>query len=150
MRAARAGAILAAALCLAAAGDPAERLGDAHREARARAIFRETRCLVCQGELIDDFDFELARDLRRIVRGQVAAGRSDREVRDFLVARYGDFVLFRPRLTAANALLWSAPFLAAGLGVILFVRRRRNAAAPGPLTAEEEARIAALDADKAL
>jgi len=137
-------AILAAILCLAAAGDPAERLPDGRQEARARAIFRETRCLVCQGQSIDDSDSELARDLRRIVRDQVAAGRSDGAIRDFLVARYGEFVLFRPRLTLTNGLLWGGPFLAAAIGAVLLVRRRRTGGEPEALSAEEEVRIAAL------
>jgi cytochrome c-type biogenesis protein CcmH len=144
MSLARPAAIVAALACLAAAGDPDQRLPDRGKEARARALFQETRCLVCQGQSIDDSDSELAGDLRRIIRGQVATGRSDGAIRDFLVARYGDFVLFRPRFTAANALLWGAPFLAAGVGVVLFVRRRRHLAATDALSPEEEARLAAL------
>jgi cytochrome c-type biogenesis protein CcmH len=147
MRLARPATVLAALWCLAAAGDPAERLADSHREARARAIFRETRCLVCQGESIDDSDSELARDLRRIIRGQVAAGRDDSQVRDFLVSRYGDFVLFRPRLTATNVLLWGAPFVVAALGAVLLIRRRKSPSATAALSPEEEARVAALGGD---
>jgi len=149
MNLARPAAILAAILCLAASSDPDERLTDSRQEARARALFQETRCLVCQGQSIDDSDSELAHDLRRIIRGQVAAGRSDGAIRDFLVARYGEFVLFRPRLTATNTLLWGAPFLAAGLGVVLFLRRRKTRDAVAALTSEEEARLADLRGDDA-
>ncbi|HEY5107706.1 MAG TPA: cytochrome c-type biogenesis protein [Caulobacteraceae bacterium] len=143
----RLAAAIGAALCLGAAADPADRLANPAREARARSIFRETRCLVCQGESIDDSDAPLAADLRKIVREQVAGGASDAQVRAFLVARYGEFVLLRPRLSLTNALLWGAPFVVFGIGAgVLVVRRRRQPPAP-PLSAEEEARIAALGAD---
>jgi cytochrome c-type biogenesis protein CcmH len=139
-------AIAGAALCLAAAGDPADQLRDPAGEARARSLFRETRCLVCQGESIDDSDAPLAADLRRGIRERIAAGQSDAQVRAFLLARYGDFVLFRPRMTWANALLWAGPFTVALVGLGLLVGRRRTRAAPEPdLTAEEEARIASLE-----
>ncbi|HEY2178869.1 MAG TPA: cytochrome c-type biogenesis protein [Caulobacteraceae bacterium] len=139
-------AMAGAALCLAAATDPAERLSDPAREARARALFRETRCLVCQGESIDESDAALAADLRRAVRGRLAAGQSDEEVRSFLVARYGDFVLFRPPLSLTNALLWSAPFVVAlaGLG-LLVTRHRRLGEPPTPLSPAEVARLAELE-----
>lgn len=137
-------AVLGAALCLGAAHDPADQLRDPAQEARARALFQETRCLVCQGELIDDSDAELAGDLRGAIRAQVAAGRTDDEIRAFLSARYGDFVLFRPRFSATNALLWGGPFAIAGLGAVLLFRRRRAAIATAPLSPEEEARLQAL------
>ncbi len=137
--------IIAALLCLAAADDPADRLHNSAQEARARSLFRETRCLVCQGESIDDSDAPLAADLRRVIRERVVAGASDGQVRAFLAARYGDFVLFRPRLTWTNAFLWTAPFLVAlaGLGW-LAVRGRRYRTPIAPLTDEEEALLAAL------
>lgn len=144
MNARRFAAIVGAALCLAAAHDPADQLRDPKQEARARALFQETRCLVCQGESIDDSDAELAGDLRSAIRAQVAAGRKDDEVRTFLSARYGDFVLFRPRFSATNALLWGGPFVIAGLGAVLLFRRRRTAIATAPLSPEEEARLQAL------
>lgn len=137
--------VLAAVLCMGAAIDPAEQLPDAGQEARARAIFRDVRCLVCQNESIDDSEADLARDLRRIVREQVAAGRSDGEIRAYLVERYGEFVLFRPPFSVANALLWSTPVLLVLVGAgawALLLRRREPAAAL--LTAEEEARLAVL------
>jgi cytochrome c-type biogenesis protein CcmH len=141
--------VLAALACLAAAGDPADRLHDPGQEARARSLFRETRCLVCQGESIDDSDAPLAADLRRVIRQHVAAGASDAEVRRFLDARYGDFVLFRPRFDWSNALLWAGPFLAALAGLLWLVRRER---APGPptepLSEAEEARLATLEHPK--
>jgi cytochrome c-type biogenesis protein CcmH len=138
-------AIAGAALCLAAADEPAQRLADPAREARARALFRETRCLVCQGESIDESDAPLADDLRRLIRARVAAGQSDGQIRDFLVARYGDFVLFRPPLSPANALLWGGPFLVALAGLGLLISRQRANPPPAPaLSAEEEARLASL------
>lgn len=135
----------AAVFLAAAASDPSERLADPAQEARARELFREIRCVVCQNESIDDSEADLARDLRAAVREQVAAGRSDAEVRGFMVERYGEFVLLKPTFTAGNALLWLAPFviaLAAAFGFALHVRRR-PAEAP-ELTPEEEARLAAL------
>jgi cytochrome c-type biogenesis protein CcmH len=86
-------AALAAVFCMAAAADPAERLPDPSQEARARHIFEQVRCLVCQNESIDDSQAELAHDLRQIVRDQVRQGRSDDQIKDFLVQRYGEFVL---------------------------------------------------------
>ena len=146
MNAGRWAAIAGALLCLAAAADPADRLADPVREARARSLFRETRCLVCQSESIDDSDAPLAADLRRAIREHVAAGASDDQVRAFLVARYGEFVLFRPPLSPANALLWGAPFLVALSGLGLFILRQRGKVAPAPpLTEAEEAKLAALE-----
>lgn len=150
MMAARLAAALGAVLCLAAAADPADRLSDPNQESRARSLFRETRCLVCQGESIDDSEADLARDLRQAIRAQVAAGRGDAQVRAYLAARYGEFVLFRPPLTFANAALWGAPFAVAALGIgLLVLRRRRREEAP-VFTAQEEARIAALAGDESL
>jgi cytochrome c-type biogenesis protein CcmH len=138
--------MLGAALCLAAAGDPAERLSNPAREARARSLFRETRCLVCQGESIDDSDAPLAADLRRAIRQRLAAGASDGAVRAFLARRYGDFIFFRPRMDWDNALLWSGPFVVALLGAGLLVSRQRTRRPPEPgLTPEEEARLEALE-----
>ncbi|MBA3811791.1 MAG: cytochrome c-type biogenesis protein CcmH [Caulobacteraceae bacterium] len=150
MTAARLGAVLGAALCLAAAAEPADRLADPGQETRARALFRETRCLVCQGESIDDSEADLARDLRQAVRAQVATGRNDAQVRTYLAARYGEFVLFRPPLTFSNAALWAIPFGVAALGMgILVLRGRRRGDSP-TLSDAEEARIAALAGDESL
>lgn len=140
--------ILGAVFCLGAASDPSERLPDPEQEARARALFEQVRCVVCQNESIDDSEAELARDLRAVVREQVAAGRSDREIKAFLVERYGDFVLLRPPVSGRTLVLWGAPFallLAAGVG-LLALRRRAPPAEP-PLTAEEEAALATLSPD---
>ncbi len=130
-----------------ALSDPAEQLPDAAQEQRARVLGRELRCLVCQNQSIEDSDAELARDLRRIVREQVAAGRSDTQVLDYLHARYGDFVLLRPPFTAGTALLWATPVLALGAGALLVLglRRRRAAPVPQALTPAEQARLAELD-----
>ncbi len=138
--------VIAAVLCMAAADDPADRLHNPAQESRARSLFRETRCLVCQGESIDDSDAPLAADLRRVIRQRLAAGASDGQVRSFLAARYGDFVLFRPRFTWTNAVLWTAPFLIALTGAgWLVARGRAGPQVTAELSAEEEARLAALE-----
>ncbi len=136
--------ILAALLTLAAASDPSERLPDPAQEARARALFSEIRCLVCQNESIDDSTAELAGDLRKVVREQIAAGRSDGQVKAFLTDRYGEFVLLRPRFSLANSVLWLGPFVAvlAGLALLAGLWRRREPVQP--LSSDEETRLAAL------
>ncbi len=146
--------LLPAAAALAAVGDPRERLADPALEARAEAIGRELRCLVCQNQSIEDSNADLARDLRLIVRERIAAGATDEEVIRFVHERYGDFVLLRPPVNAATALLWAAPALAlaGGGGAILLALRRRRvtadtvAEAAAPLTEAERARLAALEA----
>lgn len=138
---------LGALLCIAAAGDPTERLSDPAQEARARALFQEIRCVVCQNESIDDSEAELAADLRRVVREQVAAGRSDAQVRTYLVDRYGEFVLLKPSFGPGNAALWLTPALllliAAG-GILWRARRASAEIVPDSLSPEEEARLATL------
>jgi cytochrome c-type biogenesis protein CcmH len=138
-----------------AAADPAERLPDPAQETRAREIFREVRCLVCQNESIDDSEAALAGDLRSIVRDQVKQGRSDAQIRAFLVARYGEFVLLKPPFSLGNALLWATPLIALLLGAVLMVLllRRRAATAvagedPEALSQAEEARVQALLRDE--
>ncbi|HLF20880.1 MAG TPA: cytochrome c-type biogenesis protein [Aestuariivirga sp.] len=121
---------------------PDEILKDAALEARARALSGGLRCLVCQNQSIDDSDAPLARDLRILIRERLSAGESDAQVMDFVVARYGDFVLLKPRFTARTAVLWAAPFavlLAAAL--FLFRRRKAGAANEAPLSAEERAAL---------
>ena len=143
-------ALLAAALgalSLAAASDPAERLGDPAQEARARAIFRDVRCLVCQNESIDDSEAELAHDLRQIVREQVKAGRSDAEIKRFLTDRYGEFVLLTPAWSAGNLALWAGPFVVVLLGGALLFLRLRNRTPETELTAPEAERLSALRDD---
>jgi cytochrome c-type biogenesis protein CcmH len=138
-------AALAAVACMAASADPSERLKDPSQEARARHLFEQLRCVVCQNESIDDSDADLARDLRMIVRQQVAAGRSDDQIKAFLVDRYGEFILLRPELSVGNALLWLTPVLILVAGGALFVlRARRPIRLEAALTAEEEKRLRAL------
>jgi cytochrome c-type biogenesis protein CcmH len=139
--------LLAAVLSIAAASDPADRLADPAQEARARALFQQVRCLVCQNESIDDSAADLAHDLRQVVREQVAAGRSDDEIRAFLVARYGEFVLLKPAFSTANLALWSAPFAVLLIGGVLLVLRLRQKPVAAALSADEEARIAELTRD---
>jgi cytochrome c-type biogenesis protein CcmH len=134
-----------ALLVIAAAPDPSDRLPDPAQEARARQLMQEFRCVVCQNESIDDSEADLAQDLRRIVREQVSAGRSDAQVRAFMVDRYGQFVLLKPRFNPGNAALWLTPAALLGLaGLVLCFLRRRDRALEPPLTDEEEAQIAEL------
>lgn len=127
--------------------DPAERLADPVQEERARAISKNLRCMVCQNQSIDDSDAELAGDLRAVVRDRIQAGDTDEEVYDYVVARYGDFVLMTPRFGPSTWLLWLGPaiVLLIGGGVVLFViRRHRTRPVANGLSAEEEARLAKL------
>jgi cytochrome c-type biogenesis protein CcmH len=113
---------------LALAVAPDEVLSDAALEARARALSKELRCMVCQNQSIDDSDAPLARDLRILVRERLQAGESDQQVIDFLVARYGEFVLLRPRFSWHTALLWLGPaamLLIGACGVLVLARRYR-------------------------
>jgi len=142
-------AALAGVLCLAAASDPSERLSDPAQEARARAIFHDVRCLVCQNESIDDSEAELAHDLRQIVREQVHAGRSDAEIKRFLTARYGEFVLLTPRLSAGNIALWAGPFAVALAGLGLLLARLRSRASDAELTEAELQRLGRLSSEEA-
>ena len=149
--------ILVLALVLAAAParavQPDEMLADPALEARAREISREIRCLVCQNQSIDDSDAELARDLRIIVRERLTAGDSDDAVRQYLVDRYGDFVLLNPPVKPATYLLWFGPpvlFVVAAIGVFRALRRRRaQPLAPAALSAAERRRLEAILADDA-
>lgn len=137
-------AALAGVLCMAAAADPSERLADPAQEARARAIFADVRCLVCQNESIDDSEAELAHDLRMIVRQQVKAGKSDAEIKRFLTDRYGEFVLLTPRFSPANLALWGGPFLVVIFGAGLLLSRLRNRTGDEELSPEEAARVRRL------
>ena len=131
----------------ALAVQPDEVLDDPVLEQRARALSKVIRCLVCQNESIDTSNAELARDLRILVRERLTAGDSDDQVLDYLVARYGEFVLLRPRMTPANYLLWFGPavvLVLGGAGIALFLRSRQSASAPCELNAEERARLARL------
>ena len=134
----------------AGAVEPDEVLDDPALEARARALSQEIRCLVCQNESIDSSNADLARDLRIIVRERLVAGDSDQEVFDYLVARYGDYVLLRPPVKPSTYLLWFGPALLLALGVlsvVIFFRRRAPGPPAAPLSAEEQGRLDALMAE---
>ena len=113
---------------------------DAALERRAVALERELRCLVCQNQTLAESNAPLAMDLRNQIREQLAAGKSERDVKDYMVERYGDFVLYRPPLNAATALLWAGPFLLLVAGFVLLFRkiRSRSGAAPEISEAERE------------
>jgi cytochrome c-type biogenesis protein CcmH len=132
---------------------PDEIMADPAKETRARELSRELRCMVCQNQSIDDSEAPLARDLRLLVRERIAAGDSNSQVIDFLVARYGEFVLLKPRLERQTLLLWlltPLALVAGGLGLWLQIRRRSpSGAALPPLTPDEEASLAALMSDDA-
>lgn len=116
-------------------------------EARYRALTSELRCLVCQNESIADSHADLAKDLRNQVRTMLEDGKSDREITDYLVARYGDFVLFRPRFKSLTAALWLGPFILAGLGALMliyYVVRRHRRVGDAPLTGVEQQRLRGL------
>jgi cytochrome c-type biogenesis protein CcmH len=135
---------LGALFCIAAASDPAERLPDPGQEAHARAIFKDVRCLVCQNESIDDSEAPLAADLRRMVREQVKAGKSDDQIKQYLTDRYGQFVLMRPAWNAGNVALWVGPFLVVALGGLLLALRLRNRQADEELSPAEAERVERL------
>jgi cytochrome c-type biogenesis protein CcmH len=150
---------LLAVLCLlwlatgaALAVRPGEMLDDPALEARAREISRGVRCMVCQSENIDDSEADLAHDLRVIVRERLKAGDSDEAVRQFLVARYGDYILMKPPVNPSTWLLWFGPaaiLVIAAVAIALGVRRRSRAAAVAapPLSEAERRRLAALVAE---
>jgi len=140
-------AALAGVLSLAAASDPAERLKDPAQEAQARQIFSDVRCLVCQNESIDDSEAELARDLRQIVREQVAAGKSEAEIKRFLTERYGEFVLLRPSFSLGNIALWAGPFLVVLAGLALMLGRLRNRTVEPELSPAEAAKLERISSD---
>lgn len=121
---------------------PGEALPNPALEARARALSAELRCMVCQNQSIDLSDAELARDLRVIVRERLAAGDTDQEVLDYVVSRYGEFVLLKPRFSLRNALLWGTPvvLLLFGSAVLLISQRRRRSVSQA-LSAEETAEL---------
>jgi cytochrome c-type biogenesis protein CcmH len=144
-------AALAAAWSIAAFGQAAEVAHpDSRVEERLRVLAEELRCLVCQNQTIADSTAPLALDLRNQIRQQVAAGRTDDQIRDYMVQRYGDFVLYKPPLKATTVLLWIGPFLLLAAGVVVFVRvtRRAAPAAPPPAHGADEARIAAMLEDE--
>ena len=150
--------VLMMAASAACAVQPDEIMSDPVKEARARDLSRELRCMVCQNQSIDDSEAPLAKDLRILVRERIAAGDSNAQVIDFIVARYGEFVLLKPRLNAHTWILWLLPPLVlAGGGIALWMqaRRRRKSVAGEEdpallkLSAEEEARLERLIATQA-
>jgi cytochrome c-type biogenesis protein CcmH len=128
--------------------EPGELLADPALEARARAIGRELRCVVCQNQSIDDSNADLAQDFRRIVRERVLAGESDDEILQYMVDRYGDFVLLKPPINAGTILLWGGPFavLLIGGGIVAWTLRRRRdtGQVAAELSPEERRRLAEL------
>nr|CAD6420898.1 cytochrome c-type biogenesis protein CcmH [Rhizobium sp. Q54] len=140
--------LLAAMLVLAPlpalAVNPDEVLDDPVLEERARNLSVNLRCMVCQNQSIDDSNAELARDLRVLVRERLQNGDTDEEVIDYVVSRYGEFVLLKPRFSVRTLLLWTAPavlLLGGALVLVLIARGRLQARTPAPLTAEEQARL---------
>ncbi len=142
--------LAAAALLLAvtlaapahAISDPAEMLPNPAQEARAEQVGRQLRCLVCQNESIEDSGADLAKDLRHIVRQRVAAGDSDQQIMDWMVARYGNFVRLSPPFNALTALLWASPLVAVLIGFgLAFAARRTKPAGAVPLDLQEQARL---------
>lgn len=120
---------------------------DPATEKRLQALSKELRCLVCQNETLADSQAGLAEDLRREIREQIKAGKSDQEIISFLTQRYGQFILYRPQVTPATYLLWFGPFLllAGGLFILFhYIRRRRDSITETPLTVEERKRAAEL------
>jgi len=144
--------VLGLASGLAVAVEPGERLADPALEARARALGSELRCLVCQNQSIDDSNADLAHDLRVLIRERLSAGDSDSQVLQFMVRRYGDFILLNPPVRADTYLLWFGPFAVLALGAFgaaLYLRRNRGAPeqAPTPLSADERRRLERLLAE---
>jgi cytochrome c-type biogenesis protein CcmH len=126
--------------------EPREMLKDPALEARAREVSQQLRCVVCQNETIDESDAEIARDMRLLLRARILAGDSNEDVIAFLVSRYGDYVLLKPRFMASTYLLWFGPFIVLAIGAVVVYRRLRGtpAAAPLPLTPEEKAALEEL------
>ncbi len=137
--------ILAAAPAFAV--NPDEMLSNPALEARARTLSAELRCMVCQNQSIDDSNADLAKDLRLLVRERITGGDSDEQVLNYIVSRYGEFVLLKPRFSLRTLLLWGAPvllILAGGVSLIVFARKRAGKPTGSKLTAEEQARLAEL------
>jgi cytochrome c-type biogenesis protein CcmH len=131
--------------------EPSERLADPALEARARTLSKELRCLVCQNQSIDESNADLAHDLRVVLRQRLVSGDSDKQILDYVAARYGMFVLLDPPFTSVTWLLWLAPpVLVVGVGGVLLLRarRRRTDQAVPDLTREESARAALLLGDR--
>jgi cytochrome c-type biogenesis protein CcmH len=132
---------------LAFAVEPSEMLKDPKLEARARVLSAQLRCLVCQNESIDDSQATLAHDLRVLIRQRIVAGESNKEIKAFLVSRYGDFILLKPPFKLDTLLLWGTPILLLVIGggaILTSLRKRAPAVKQVALSAAEEAKLAAL------
>ena len=145
-------AMLGLAASSALAVEPSERLADPALEARARAISGELRCLVCQNQSLDDSNADLAHDFRVLIRERISAGDSDAQVLQFMVRRYGDFILLKPPVKPGTYLLWFGPFAVLALGAIgaaLYLRRSRRLPRPmlAPLSADEQRKLDKLLAE---
>lgn len=116
--------LIAAAVALSAADDPAVYLKDPAQEARARELFQEIRCVVCQSETVAASEAPIAQQVRQLIRDQVAAGKSDAQIKEYLHQRWGDFILMKPRFTLRTAFLWILPFAIVAIGLITIVMRR--------------------------
>ena len=138
--------LIAACCCagLSIAGEAAPAAADPALEARVNKLSEELRCLVCQNQSLADSHAELAQDLKNEVRTMLGKGMSDREVKDFLVARYGDFVLYKPPVKTTTWLLWAGPFALLIAALAAFVFKLRGRPRAEPLSAEEHAAAAAL------
>jgi cytochrome c-type biogenesis protein CcmH len=146
--------LLALVLMLAAAPafavNPDEVLSDPSLEARARELSAKLRCLVCQNQSIDDSNADLAKDLRLLVRERITDGDTDEQVLNYIVSRYGEFVLLKPPFNVRTLLLWGAPvllILAGGVSLTVFVRNRAGKPTGSKLTADEQARLVELSLD---
>lgn len=129
----------------AIAVEPSERLSDPALEARAREVSQALRCVVCQNETIDESHAEIAKDMRLLVRERIKAGESNQQVIDYMVSRYGDFVLLMPRFQPSTVLLWLAPLLLFATGTVFVMRRLKRVSAEAPtLSAEEKKELANL------
>jgi cytochrome c-type biogenesis protein CcmH len=141
-------ALLCAALCVsgfALAVEPQEMLKDPALEARAREVSKGLRCVQCQNETIDESHAEIARDMRILVRDRITAGDTNQQILDYMVGRYGDYVLLKPRFMGSTLILWFGPFVILVIGGFVVASRLKLCGPPAePLTPEEEATLASL------
>ncbi len=144
IRAAAAALLLALVTLPALAVTPDELLPDPALEARARVLSAELRCMVCQNQSIDDSDASLAKDIRVLIRERIAKGETNAQIRDFLVSRYGDFILLNPPFRAGTWLLWLGAPLALALGALALARGGGRLASTAPLSPDEERRLGEL------
>ncbi len=141
-------AAFAAVLLTAATDDPSDQLPNKVQEQRAEDLFEQFRCVVCQNESIGASEADIAHDMRMLVRQQISAGKTDADIKNYMYARYGPFILLKPRLTPATAILWGGPFLIVLVGLgFLVLRRRRSAPLETDLSPEELAALKALETE---